>query len=498
MFKCPPPGWVVAKGAGPVDAARAVASVRLPGLVAGSAATGLALALVAIAAAGPWQSGQRTAERRTAAARDASRTAADPLTVLPPLPARPVLAAPSAARAPQPSPQGAAAALAPLFGDPALGSLATGYVEDAATGRELYARDADTPATPASTLKIGTAIAALETLGPDYRISTSVVPGASPGEIVLVGGGDPTLTAAATPPGADPDAAPASLADLADQTARSLRERGTTRVRLAYDTSRYTGPVLHPIGVNDNISPVTALMADEGRTDPASIENAPRYADPADFAARTFAGLLRRRGIVVDGDPRPDTAPQGSEALIAEVRSMTLSALVERMLTNSDNDIAEALARQTAIGLGKPASFAGGAAAVRQALAGLGLPLAGARILDGSGLDRDDRITARLVVAELVAAAAPAHPELRPVFGGLPVAGFSGTLADRFRDDAATGLVHAKTGTLTGVNSLAGVVVDADGRLLAFAFLASGTEGPDPAMAALDRLALAVSGCGCR
>ena len=478
-----------------MDTARAVASLRLPGLVAASAAFGLVVALVAIGAAGPWESGQRTAERRRAAAQDALNHSGDPASGLL---AGPVLAALSTSAAPPPSAAGLQRALAPLFGDPALGALTTASVVDAATGRELYGRQADAPATPASTIKIGTAIAALETLGPDFRISTTVVPGPQRGQIVLVGGGDPTLTAEPTPPGADPDATPASLAGLADATARTLRERGTTHVTLSYDTSLYRGPVLHPIGVNDNIAPVTALMADEGRIDPSTIENAPRVADPANTAARAFAGLLRARGIDVDGDPGPGTAPQASEASIAEVRSMTVSALVERMLTNSDNDIAEALARQTAIGLGESPDFDGGARAVHRALAKLGLPMAGVTLHDGSGLDRDDRITARLLARELVTAAAPAHPELRPVFSGLPVAGFTGTLGDRFRDDRAAGLVHAKTGTLTGVNNLAGVVPDADGRLVAFAFMASGTSAPVPAMAALDRLAVALAGCGCR
>lgn len=167
------------------------------------------------------------------------------------------------------------------------------------------------------------------------------------------------------------------------------------------------------------------------------------------------------------------------------------------MLTNSDNDIAEALARHTALATGVRADFAGGGAAVRAQLKKLGLPTAGVRIMDGSGLDRQDRITANLLTALLVKAGDPARPGLRPVLTGLPVAGFTGTLADRYADGAA-GVVRAKTGTLTGVNALAGTVVDQDGRLLAFAFLASGTTDAGAAQAALDRAATALAGCGCR
>ncbi|WP_461027603.1 D-alanyl-D-alanine carboxypeptidase, partial [Streptomyces sparsus] len=105
------------------------------------------------------------------------------------------------------------------------------------------------------------------------------------------------------------------------------------------------------------------------------------------------------------------------------------------------------------------------------------------------------------LTALLAEAADPEHPELRPLLTGLPVAGFNGTLGRRYasaESAAGAGLVRAKTGTLTGVNSLAGTVVDADGRLLAFAFLTTGTTDPYGAQAVLDRLAATVAGCGCR
>ncbi|PWI44361.1 D-alanyl-D-alanine carboxypeptidase/D-alanyl-D-alanine-endopeptidase [Streptomyces sp. ICBB 8177] len=480
------------------------------------------MALASVAAAGPWQSGQRTAERRAADRRDGIRRPGPPPGLaLPSAAAPPVLTgldagttsagpAPAGPDVPAPTTQGLADATGPLFDDPALGGTRTGAVLDAGTGRLLYGHDQDTASAPASTTKIATATAALEALGPGHRIATRVLPGAGPGAIVLVGGGDPTLTASPTPAGADPDATPASLVTLAADTAKALRARRTTEVTLTYDTSLYTGPLLHPIGVNDNIAPVTALMADEGRTDPASTEDAPRQADPAASAARTFATLLGRDGITVRGQVKPGSAPAGTHAPLAQVLSMPLSALVERMLTNSDNDIAEALARQAALGTGTPVSFTGGAQAIREQLTRLRMPLAGTVFDDGSGLDRDDRLTPDLLAHLLLDSASPAHPELRSVLSGLPVAGFTGTLADRFQSgegdtaaaggppSSAAGLVRAKTGTLTGVNTLAGTVVDGDGRLLVFAFMTSGTTDPDAAQGALDRLASAVAGCGCR
>jgi D-alanyl-D-alanine carboxypeptidase/D-alanyl-D-alanine-endopeptidase (penicillin-binding protein 4) len=480
-------------------------------VTAGSAALGLAVALAAVAVAGPWESGQRTAERAVAAVRD-GRTP-QPASAAPHRATSPAAAAPDVLTAldegggsggspdiPLPTAQGLGDTLAPLLAGGGLGPVRTAAVVDVATGRTLYGKGAGTPTIPASTAKIGTAVAALSLLGADHRFTTGVV-AAGGDRIVLVGGGDPTLTARARA-GGGYDAA--SMRTLADDTARALRLRGTKRITLAYDTSLYTGPARHPIGVNDNVALVTALMVDEGRLDGSSFKGpVARADDPAASAAVTFADLLRARGITVSGKPSPGRAPRTTPRWpnLASVQSPPLSALVERMLTNSDNDIAEALLRQVAIAAGQPASFTGGARAVATALRRLGLPSAGARFTDGSGLSQADRLTAGQLAGLLVLAADPDHPELRPVLTGLAVAGFTGSLSGRFGTDvhrAGAGFVRAKTGTLTGVNSLAGTVVDADGRMLAFAFLTRDTKDAVAAQEALDRLAAAVSECGCR
>ncbi|WP_327704191.1 D-alanyl-D-alanine carboxypeptidase/D-alanyl-D-alanine-endopeptidase [Streptomyces decoyicus] len=472
-------------------------------LTAVSAATGLAVALAAVAAAGPWDSGQRTAERTEAGSMDGAsgeHHAADPgpaPSAPPVLPALGATAPGSAGRGAAPVPTGAglADALAPLLKDPALGPLRTASVLDVAAGREVFGEHQGTAATPASTVKLATAVAALSVRGPDHRIDTTVVMGGK-NRIVLVGGGDPTLTARAPRKGAEEQ--PANLRTLADATARALEHRHLTKISLGYDTSAYSGPVEHPIGPNENIAPVTALMADEARLDDSDHGTAPRDTDPARAAAHAFAGLLHQRGITVEGDPAKAKAPKKTDR-IAAVHSLPLSALVERMLTHSDNDIAEALARQTALGSRQPASFAGAGKAVRAALERQHLPLSGAVFEDGSGLDRDDKVTAALLSRLLLQASSPDRPALRPVVTGLPVAAFTGTLSNRYRGQSAgAGAVRAKTGTLTGVNTLAGTVVDADGRLLVFSFMTTGTTAPQGAQKALDKLASAVANCGCR
>ncbi|MFF4607601.1 D-alanyl-D-alanine carboxypeptidase/D-alanyl-D-alanine-endopeptidase [Streptomyces sp. NPDC001339] len=473
-----------------------------------SAATGLAVALVAVAAAGPWDSGQRRAERAAAAVMDGAsgeRHAADPgggPSAPPVLPALGGRAGGAGGRGAAPVPTGAglADALEPLLRDPALGPVRTASVIDVAAGREVYGAGQGTAVTPASTVKLATAVAALAARGPDHRIETTAVL-AGEDRVVLVGGGDPTLTARA--PKRSGEEQPASLRALADDTARALARRHLGTISLGYDTSAYAGPVEHPIGPNENIAPVTALMVDEARLDDSEHGTAPRESDPARAAAATFAELLGERGITVEGDPgpaaAPASAPEGGRDRLAVVRSLPVSSLVERMLTYSDNDIAEALARQTALAARQPASFAGAGTAVRAALARLRLPLSGAVFADGSGLDRKDKVSAAFLSRLLQEAAAPDRPALRPVVTGLPVAAFTGTLSRRYAGESAgAGTVRAKTGTLTGVNTLAGTVVDVDGRLLAFSFMTSGTEDAEGAQRALDHLASAVANCGCR
>ncbi|MET9759652.1 D-alanyl-D-alanine carboxypeptidase/D-alanyl-D-alanine-endopeptidase [Streptomyces sp. NPDC006372] len=465
---------------------------------AGAATAGLALAAGVVTATGPWDSsGQRTAERDRAAAlgrvggTDHGRFPGAPEQPRPAPSAAPVLTGLGGISTVKSAPDGKALAnaLTPLLKDPALGPRPAAAVVDATTGRRLYGTDPDAALTPASTTKIATAVAALSAMGADHRLTTRAALEPDTNEVVLVGGGDPTLTARENPGGW------ASLRVLADKTAAALAQRGVREVTLSYDTTLYAGTEMHPIGVNPNLAPLSPLMADEGRTNDSTSGPVRRVEDPAADAARRFGDLLKSRGIKATA-PGPSKATTRAKTLAA-VSSPPLSALVERMLTNSDNDIAEALARQTALASGERADFAGADRAITGRLRRLGLPLDGASFKDGSGLDRADRLTPALLTALLTEAADPAHPELRPALTGLPVAGFTGTLTTRYADGAG-GAVRAKTGTLTGVNTLAGTVVDQDGRLLAFAFMANDTTDPEAAQKALDRAATTLASCGCR
>ncbi|OLF07938.1 D-alanyl-D-alanine carboxypeptidase/D-alanyl-D-alanine-endopeptidase [Actinophytocola xanthii] len=413
----------------------------------------------------------------------------------PPVEFTPGLRGPGA-DAPAPTAAGVQAALAGPSSASALGTL-TGMVVDPASGETLWQSDPQTPLVPASTTKLLTAAAALLSLDHTEQLVTKVVQGSAPGEVVIVGGGDPTLSSLkkgveSVYPGA------AHLSDLVDQ----VKASGVPVQSVRVDLSRYSGESSAPgwipadIGAG-YIAPMVPAMLDGGRSD-ARAQNGSRTANPARALAEEFANRL---GATVPAEAVQD-APSDAKVL-AEVRSAPMVELVDNVLRASDNVLAEAVAREVARAAGKEASFAGASEATREVLAANGFDLAGVQLADASGLSTENRVSAGLLAKILEVAAGtagdPRTAKLRPLLGGLPVAGGSGTLDDRYDtgDSAAgKGWVRAKTGTLSGVNSLAGVVLDQDGRVLVFALMTADTDAS--ARPALDAIAAALRGCGCR
>ncbi|HTY30203.1 D-alanyl-D-alanine carboxypeptidase/D-alanyl-D-alanine endopeptidase [Mycobacterium sp.] len=401
---------------------------------------------------------------------------------------------PVPATAETPSPGGVAAALAPAAADPNLGKLG-GRITDALTGKAVWQVAADLPLVPASTNKVLTAAAALLTLDHQARISTRVVAG-SPnpqGPIVLVGAGDPALSAAAP----DVDTwyrGSARISDLVEQVRRS----GMTPTAVQVDTSAFSGPTMaqgwDPADVdNGDIAPIESVMIDAGRIQPTTV-NSRRSRTPALDAGRELAkGLGLDPAAVTIG-----SAPSGARQL-AVVQSAPLIQRLSEMMDHSDNVLAECIAREVAAAINRPQSFAGAVDAVTNRLSTAHVETAGATLLDSSGLSVDDRLTAKTLDGVVQAAAGPDQPALRALLDLLPIAGGSGTLGDRFLDPATdrgpAGWLRAKTGSLTAVNSLVGVLTDRSGRVLTFAFL-SNDAGPN-GRNAMDALATKLWFCGC-
>ena len=400
-------------------------------------------------------------------------------------PAEVVLALPD--DAPEGAPAGLVPVLDPLLDDRSLGGSVGAIVLDVATGAVLYQREAAMARSVASNQKVFTALAILEALGPEARIETTVAWDAATATLTLVGAGDPTLATVA--------ASGSSLADLADQVAGQV----SGEVSLRYDTSLFDGPTLAPgwspdypaLGI---AAPVSPLVVDRSRIGGDEA----RQPDPARAAADAFAAQLADRGVTV-GEVTAGTA---TGQVIATTVSEPLATMVETMLTESDNDMSEILGHLAGAQASGVGSFETGAAATTAALQSLGVPTSGSQFVDGSGLSYED-VASPLTLASAVSltAGASAPAWTWPVTLGLPVAGLTGTLADRFVDAdtrEGAGVVRAKTGTLIRVSTLAGTVVDADGRLLAFAFMSDQTSDVDASRAALDRAAAALAACGCR
>jgi serine-type D-Ala-D-Ala carboxypeptidase/endopeptidase (penicillin-binding protein 4) len=423
---------------------------------------------------------------------------------------------------PAPHPQGTASptrgGLAAMLGaalPPAVTGSRVGIeVAAAGTGRVLYSASPDTLATPASTTKLVTAVAALAALGPDARFTTAV---RRVGDtVVLVGGGDPTLAVNGYPSSDYPR--PATLAQLAAGTARALKAQGYRSVRLGYDTALFGGPDMAQ-GWTDgdistgNVTPIAALEADQGRLaqggaledDDDPVNFTPRATDPVGMTAAAFAVLLGQDGITVTGT-QGEAAASASAPVLARVTSPPVVAIAQQMLQESNNVIAEGLARHVAIALGMPATFTGAAAADVTELRRLGIttPI---RLVDGSGLSPGDAIAPETLIRVLAVAANT--PRLRGAITGLPVAGFSGTLSvgnsvfgmiGSIAGGTARGVVRAKTGNLATVASLAGLVYDRAGDLLVFAIMAP--RGPSAgelqqAANAIDAAVAGLAGCGC-
>jgi len=399
--------------------------------------------------------------------------------------------APATSAAPVPTASGISAALAGPLTNPDLGPSVSAEVFDTGTGQQLFSRRPNVAIAPASTSKLLTAAALLTLHKPTDRFRTRVVAGPAPGIVVLVGGGDPTLSAAPAGQATEyPEAG--RISDLAAQVRAAAGSTPITRVLV--DDSLFTGAAVAPGWAPEDAPssyacPITATMVDAGRDTPGA---GLRSANPDLAAGQALAQALG--GAQVSRGPAPAAAK-----VLGQVASAPVGVLVEQMLRDSDNVIAEVLARQVALARHRPATFVEAAAAIRVTLAPLGIEV-GTGMRDGSGLSALDRIPAAALGQALLKAVHT--PSLRYLLTGLSVAGWDGTLLeqDRFTGNAAigTGAVRAKTGSLTGVSTLAGLLVDLDGRQLAFVFTADQAPAEGPTRQAIDGLVAALVRCGCR
>ena len=360
-----------------------------------------------------------------------------------------------------------------------------------ARNREIvFEAGADRLVPPASTVKLATAAAAIDALGPDHRLRTAVVTVAPPeggvvdGDLWLAGGGDPVLGTdawAATMLSADDPRT--SLDGLADSVVAAGVRRingGVVGDDSRYDSERYVSTWPRRLIDDGEVGPLSALSVNDG----FRVWGHPGvpFTDPPAEAAAIFTALLRVRGVSVAAEARAASAPAGALAL-ALTESPRLADLVAAMLRDSDNGTTELLVKEIGLHDRRSGTTPAGLAAVSRRLAARGVGFDGTVIGDGSGLSDAGQVRCRFLVAVLVAFRAELD-------GRLAVAAESGTLRRRLIGTPAAGRVRAKTGSIDGVSSLARF---ADGATTySFAIVVTGLPPETSARRVHDAVALAL------
>ena len=455
---------------GPRTRDQQVVPVLALGVVRGPAGAGLA-------ASAPPAALQQT----LAAPIPAPAPAAPPSPPPEPPPAAPAL--PVLVAAPPPMAAALTGALEARLADPRLAGLQVGLSVWVDGLGQVAARDADLPLLPASNQKLVTAMGVLaqvpiaETLVTEVRATGAQEGARLVGDLILVGGGDPTLTTRG----------PHSL----DALAVAVRARGITHVagvlmadETRYDSLRGAGGWL-PEHVPVFIGPLSALVVDRNqhRGDPAYA------ADPVPGNLLRFRHALARQGVSVAGGSVARPTPAGAVTLAARA-SPPIGTLVTDMLVRSDNLAAELLVKELGRRVRGVGSTVEGLAAAEATLARLGVQLAG-HSADGSGLSRADRRSAR-EFQELLRAAL-SQPWGNYLLESLPLAGRTGTLARRLRGTAAEANVRAKTGWIDEGRALSGYLTTAGGRRAVFSLVVNGTTPGSPVVGAIDDLVATVA-----
>jgi D-alanyl-D-alanine carboxypeptidase/D-alanyl-D-alanine-endopeptidase (penicillin-binding protein 4) len=348
------------------------------------------------------------------------------------------------------------------------GGAGGAWVGDPETGAVLFSKRASRPFQIASNMKLFTTATALERLGPAAQLETQLIAdgtfagGVVQGNLVLEGGGDPSLTRR-------------GIASLASEA----RAAGLSQVtgRLLYDETIFDRRRSVPQqGIRGG------PFAEVGRLSGLSFEGG-RSANPAKSAALSMIKALRKRGVDVSKktargvapELTPTPVPVGTTPIeaLAEVSSAPLSALARSTNTFSINFYAEMLVKSIAAEAQGQGTTGGGIGIIRSFAAEAGGAL---RAVNGSGLSRVDRASPSSVGALLTSMLKEEAPVRDAFLKSLAVAGGTGTLARRMRGTAAQGRCIGKTGTLDGVSALSGYCQVADGRFIAFSILMNGVS----------------------
>ncbi len=349
------------------------------------------------------------------------------------------------------------------------GASSGASVYDLTDRSSLFTARADVKRPPASVEKLYTTVALLTRLGPNARLHTTVLGtghlgpgGVWHGDLYLRGDGDPTFG-----DGAFNRSWEFGYGPTASQLGGQLKQRGIRSVTgtivgddSLFDAAR--GGLLSNLAADipDFGGQMSALTYDHGATAGAL--------SPGAFAARQLASTLRAAKVRARAATTTGMTPRRAH-LLAVVSSPRLATLLSLMNIPSDDLFAELLTKQLGVRFGRKGTIAAGARVISRTISAYGLH---PRILDGSGLSRNDRSSPAEVVALLrsVWQTDVGHVLSR----SLPALGVNGTVRRIGVNTAAQGHCIAKTGTLTGVTNLAGYCRTGRRHMIAFTILLDG------------------------
>ena len=340
-------------------------------------------------------------------------------------------------------------------------------------GKRIVGINEDLPLLPASNMKLVVAMVALDVLTPEFVFTTSLVGNVNgdvvDGDAYLIGGGDPLLVTGNYP---STEPYPTFNFTRLENLFDALRLQGITQIRgsIVGDESRYDAERFSPslgLGIRGTeVGPLGALMVNDG----VITGNPIKPDNPALGAVSEITNLLQNNGITVTGSPMVGQAPQ-ELSTIAKVDSLPLSDIVAEMLTNSDNNTAELLVKELGFATTGVGSREAGLEVIKAKLVEWGIPLDALIFVDGSGLDRGNRLTCNTLSALLAK-----DGGFGPAGLGLAIAGRTGTLRDVLGDSLGAGKLRGKTGTLTGAKSLSGFVPYAADQASAFSLIINGAN----------------------
>jgi serine-type D-Ala-D-Ala carboxypeptidase/endopeptidase (penicillin-binding protein 4) len=411
-------------------------------------------------------------------------------------------ASPTASSSASPTPSASQApirtcSVAEEAANPSLGTLQA-VVLNSETGEVLFDRAANTPASTASVMKSLTVAAALQSVGPNYQVTTKVfVDPANTAKLSLVGGGDITLSKTATGSESIYKGAP-KLSSLVAQVKAWATNNGITQIsEINLDSTFFPGSGWEnswqrSSQVDGWISEVTALQLDGDRTIPNALTS-PKTGRPVISAGEQFK--LELGDLAANATFTQGSTPSGFVE-IAMVQSQPMSQWISNILLTSENLQSEALGKIAAIAAGLNGTYESLDEAYKKILEPTKLDFTGVSVRDASGLSYLNSVTPKFM-AELMRVIDAEYGELKVLKTSLPVAGKTGSLASRYKGDIAdaTGNIFAKTGYLERVHTLNGIITAEDGTSLTFTIYALDDVGSDVRLA-IDTLATAFYRCG--